>query len=230
MTFFSSFAKRFSKRRRGAEQAYLNDIKLSFECPVLWSSMTGDERIRHCGQCDKNVYNVSEMNRAEAVEFLRNATEETCIQFYRRSDGSVMTEPCPSTIRKLRRATLRKVACVATAIGWFGLAQTALAVDEPAVSDPSGRRTLRLEGSPHACSSHSPRKSHGGLFFPALYPSEDEIKRNCFQSCQDKIRQHFGSVAAIGLLVAAIGLARRRRAIWIAFVGLVAVSTVLGFI
>src|SRR5262249_37506717 len=68
-----------------------------------WDSMVGDERTRFCGQCQKNVYNVSSMSSEEAESFLRSAGGEACIRLYRRADGTVLTSDCSVGVRRRRR-------------------------------------------------------------------------------------------------------------------------------
>jgi hypothetical protein len=57
--------------------------------------MYGDERTRFCGQCKLNVYNLSGMTREEAENLVTNAEGRLCVRFYRRADGTVITENCP---------------------------------------------------------------------------------------------------------------------------------------
>lgn len=48
----------------------LTKVRIASPCRVPFSEMTGDEKIRHCGQCKLNVYNVSEMTEADALRFI----------------------------------------------------------------------------------------------------------------------------------------------------------------
>jgi hypothetical protein len=56
--------------------------------------MQGDDRVRHCGQCQRNVYQLSNLSREEAEALILEKEGELCVQFYRRADGSVVTRPC----------------------------------------------------------------------------------------------------------------------------------------
>lgn len=62
--------------------------------------MPGDEWTRHCGKCDQNVYNLSAMTAPEAEALLERHEGRVCKKLYRRPDGSVLTQRCPSSIRK----------------------------------------------------------------------------------------------------------------------------------
>lgn len=81
----------------------LNDVKVASPCSVPWDSMSGDDRIRHCGQCQMNVYNLSGMTTQDAEQLLGSASQgRMCIRFYRRKDGTIMTDDCPVALKKIR--------------------------------------------------------------------------------------------------------------------------------
>jgi hypothetical protein len=65
--------------------------------------MRGDERVRFCDQCSMNVYNLSDMTRREAEVLLTGAEGRLCVRFYRRADGTVMTNNCPVGLRAIKR-------------------------------------------------------------------------------------------------------------------------------
>lgn len=81
-------------------------------CPVKWSEMEGNARVRHCARCRLNVYNVSEMTTADIERFLL-AGKSACVQLRRRRDGTVVTGDCKQRWRERRsRASLRLIAGV----------------------------------------------------------------------------------------------------------------------
>lgn|GEM_PF-1132399 len=83
----------------------LEDIaKVASPCRVPWSSMSGDDKIKHCRQCKLDVYNLSSMSKDKALDFLAAAEgkERTCISFYRRSDGTIITRDCPQGAARMR--------------------------------------------------------------------------------------------------------------------------------
>src|ERR1700729_1693933 len=51
----------------------LERVAVAAPCSADWSAMTGDDRSRFCGQCEKHVYDVSSMSAEEAEGFLRGA-------------------------------------------------------------------------------------------------------------------------------------------------------------
>lgn len=95
------------------ELPLLAQIDVASPCSADWNAMRGDERVRYCGDCRLNVYNLSAMNREEAEELIRSREGRLCVRYYRRSDGTVLTRDCPIGIRELRRRLVRAVAAMA---------------------------------------------------------------------------------------------------------------------
>jgi hypothetical protein len=56
--------------------------------------MAGNERVRFCGQCQRHVYNLSEMARTEAEALVAEKEGRLCVRFYRRPDGTMLTRNC----------------------------------------------------------------------------------------------------------------------------------------
>lgn len=77
-------------------------LKVATPCRVPWAQMTGDDKVRFCGKCQKNVYNLSTMTRDEAVGLVRAKEGEMCANFYQRPDGTVLTSDCPVGVRRAR--------------------------------------------------------------------------------------------------------------------------------
>ncbi|HEY6339483.1 MAG TPA: carboxypeptidase-like regulatory domain-containing protein [Candidatus Sulfotelmatobacter sp.] len=80
--------------------------------------MTGDNRSRHCAQCNLNVYNFSEMTAAEIEQLIAaSAGQRLCGRLYQRPDGTILTRDCPVGLRaRIRRVSPRLTAALAAAI------------------------------------------------------------------------------------------------------------------
>jgi hypothetical protein len=72
----------------------LEEVVFQTPCTVPWSSMKGDDRVRFCDQCRKNVTNLADMPRAEAEAFLDRTRGSACIQLWKRPDGTIVTSDC----------------------------------------------------------------------------------------------------------------------------------------
>jgi len=82
--------------------------------------MEGDERERLCRQCDKKVYNISNMSKKEAEALLMSNSkgERKCVKFYQRKDGTITTDECPKFLRPVRDQ-YRRAAYAASMISAF---------------------------------------------------------------------------------------------------------------
>lgn len=98
----------------------LSNIKIASPCSQNWEAMIGDNRKRFCGECGLNVYNLSGMTRGEAENLISNAEGRLCVRFYKRSDGSVITEDCPIGWAKIKqRAKIFATAAFSLIVGLF---------------------------------------------------------------------------------------------------------------
>jgi len=80
--------------RAQAKLPILDSIRVASPCTADWNAMTGDERTRHCHKCDKQVFNLSDMTRAEAEALIVEKQGKLCARYYRRSDGTIITSDC----------------------------------------------------------------------------------------------------------------------------------------
>lgn len=115
----------------------LEAVKIASPCNASWDEMKGDDRVRFCGGCEKNVYNLSAMAREEAESLLRAKEGNLCARLYRRADGTVITADCPVGAKRVRRrrlalATVGGAAMTAMAALGIGAART-VTMGEPAV-------------------------------------------------------------------------------------------------
>ncbi len=102
----------------------LDQIRIASPCDVPWDAMKGDDRRRYCDRCELHVHNISAMTRAEAEAFLQSALSaggRVCGTFYRRADGTILTQDCPVGLAALRRRArntgLKVLAVVLTMLG-----------------------------------------------------------------------------------------------------------------
>jgi hypothetical protein len=73
----------------------LENITIASPCPANWDAMYGNDRMRFCSECKLNVYNLSGMSREEAENLVMNAEGRLCVRFFRRKDGTIITQNCP---------------------------------------------------------------------------------------------------------------------------------------
>jgi hypothetical protein len=142
----------------------LENIRIATPCSADWDDMSGDARVRFCGKCEKNVYNLSAMSREEGEALVREKEGRLCVRLYQRADGTVITNDCPVGVRRARlRARVwasisGAAASMALVLGLFGgRARADLTVDgKKNTGDKKPDVTVRVMGG--AVAVHEPEK------------------------------------------------------------------------
>lgn len=127
----------------------LSHVRVASPCPADWDSMIGDERVRFCGQCELNVYNLSAMTKTQAENLIAGTERRLCVRFYRREDGSIITQDCPVGLRAFRRRMSKiRRAAVAAILGFFAGAGGTVALNraENILTGSSSRWPQRTMG------------------------------------------------------------------------------------
>jgi hypothetical protein len=93
-------------------------IEIPLPCHVPWADMTGDDRVRFCGDCRQNVYNVAMFTRAEATRLLNDSSGRVCLRIFRRPDGTVVTDDCRARLRAARKRGLLIFAGTLLVVFW----------------------------------------------------------------------------------------------------------------
>ena len=83
--------------------------------------MTGTDRRRHCSQCDKTVFDLSKLTRAEAEALLAEKGGSLCARYYERTDGTIVMADC-LVCRKRRRLVTAGVVAAAALTGGAAVA------------------------------------------------------------------------------------------------------------
>ncbi|HEX7289229.1 MAG TPA: carboxypeptidase-like regulatory domain-containing protein [Candidatus Angelobacter sp.] len=103
--------------------------------------MAGDERVRFCSECTLNVYNLSEMTRREAEQLIATHEGRLCVRFYRRADGTIITQNCPRGLRVLIQRVSRVAGAALSAIMGLGFAVAQMpqqmSCSQPASKEPA---------------------------------------------------------------------------------------------
>lgn len=94
------------------------ELRIAKPCNQTWTAMTGDDKVRFCQACQKNVYNVGQMSDAEVEELIRRTEGKFCARLYRRTDMRVLTSDCPKGVAAVRRRIGASLAAVAGALAF----------------------------------------------------------------------------------------------------------------
>ncbi len=126
---------RFGQGKKRTALPMLDDVRIASPCSANWSEMQGDAKVRYCGKCEKNVYDLSAMTREEAETTLLAREGELCVRFYRRTDGTLLTQDCPVGVRR-KRMRLAAVLAVASGLTTAAAAFFGLVVEEDECEPP----------------------------------------------------------------------------------------------
>ena len=102
----------------------LDAMSIASPCSADWAQMVGDDKVRYCGKCEKNVFNLSAMTREEAEITVLAKEGDLCVRLYQRHDGTVLTQDCPVGVRRKR---LRLVGALAIGSSLAGAAAALVA-------------------------------------------------------------------------------------------------------
>lgn len=108
----------------------LDNISIATPCSAEWDNMSGTDTIRFCGQCSKNVYDISAMSESEAVSFLAGQQMVPCLKFFRRADDTIIFDNCPAGLRRVRSGVKATVKFVSTVLATLMYSVAAFAKDE----------------------------------------------------------------------------------------------------
>jgi len=127
-----------------AKKRKLDKLQVVSPCSTDWDRMSGDEKKRFCSECNKFVYDFSQMTRrqVEAIDSIHRG--RMCARITRRPDGSLVTLEAPPVHPIVaRRASPVANATLAAILG-LGVPANALNVDASAAqlivrSDADGK-------------------------------------------------------------------------------------------
>jgi hypothetical protein len=100
-----------------AKLPILDNIRVATPCKAAWNEMVGDERVRHCMKCDKDVFNLSQMTREDAESLLREKQGNLCARYFQRADGTIITSDCAVGKQQRRRRRVMAVGAAALLAG-----------------------------------------------------------------------------------------------------------------
>lgn len=95
----------------------LDELTPASPCSAMWEEMAGDDCVRECHTCGRNVYRLDDLSAVEVAELLGRKEGRSRPRLFRRPDGSVLAGDCPEALRRqFRRRMTRLAALGITAI------------------------------------------------------------------------------------------------------------------
>lgn len=84
----SPHARKVHSGSVGKERVQLKQVSVPRHCPESWNGMKGSDKVRLCGTCRTNVYNLSAMSEEEADCIVD--LDEACVRYFYRPDGTIV--------------------------------------------------------------------------------------------------------------------------------------------
>lgn len=92
-------------------------LAVASPCAQKWEAMRGDDRVRFCGACAKNVYRLDDLTTTEVRDLIVAQEGKLCWRFFVRKDGTVLTRDCPVGLRRARQRVVAALAlCMAVVL------------------------------------------------------------------------------------------------------------------
>jgi Carboxypeptidase regulatory-like domain len=92
------------------------DMRIASPCTADWNGMVGDDLVRYCPQCQRDVYNFSELTAVEAERIVMEREGRLCARFYQRADGTTLTKDCPASVRVVVQRVSRLASAALAAV------------------------------------------------------------------------------------------------------------------
>lgn len=108
-------------KKTDAENSVLESICIAMPCSFDWDTMKGNDEVRLCGGCNKNVYNISAMSKKRAEEIL-SGPQLPCIQIVRTQDGRLSHDECPGWLKPLRKGWRKTLGFAVSVLTLFSIA------------------------------------------------------------------------------------------------------------
>jgi hypothetical protein len=84
---------------------FLDKIEVKSPCNENWDEMFGNDEVRFCSHCAKNVHDISAMTRQKAEKLVKESNGNLCVRYVKTPNGKLIS--APQTLTKItRRATI----------------------------------------------------------------------------------------------------------------------------
>ena len=144
----------------------LGVISVASPCKQSWDEMKGNDNVRFCATCSKNVYQLDNLSADEVRALIVAKEGKLCWRFFVRRDGTVLTRDCPVGLRRVRQRMLASIAMACALVmssaalvlrsaGWWGASQTlgscatrwSRSLPTPIKALPGSERTRMMGGA-----------------------------------------------------------------------------------
>ena len=80
-------------------------LTVATPCTADWNAMPGDDRVRSCGDCGRNVYNIAALTRRQVYRLIEtHEGKPPCLRIFRRPDGTIVMRRCLAGVHAAARS------------------------------------------------------------------------------------------------------------------------------
>jgi hypothetical protein len=101
-------------------KTFLDKIDVKTPCNESWDEMIGNDEVRFCSHCAKNVHDISAMTRQKAEKLVKKSNGNLCIRYVKTPTGKLITAPPKFT--QIRRNAIIAASVLATSLTFTTLA------------------------------------------------------------------------------------------------------------
>jgi uncharacterized protein YaaQ len=154
----------------------LDSIQVKTPCTESWDEMTGNDQVRFCSHCAKDVHKISEMTRKQALKLVAKSEGGICVQYRRRSDGRI------DTLKRQFHQITRKTGIAASVLSAsLSISTFALAQSETPTENTTEIVQVDKKESPNGVISGVVTDSNGAVI-PFAFVTLSNEKLNFYQS------------------------------------------------
>jgi hypothetical protein len=122
---------RDERTRAITESEKLSRLAVGSPCEASWDGMAGDERRRHCAQCDQKVFDFERMAPREIAALIEASRGRLCGRITRTPEGRLVTLEPPAPVLPPSSWLTRRVSPTVAAVITALLGLSAVAADAP---------------------------------------------------------------------------------------------------
>jgi hypothetical protein len=123
---------------------FIDNVRVKDPCTQAWDEMVGNDKVRFCTHCAKDVNNLSAMTRKEAVRLVRKSGGSLCIRYVQRPGTKA-----PMFAEQLTQITRRRIPLMAAGVMSASLSLATLTYAQggaaPARNDPIAAKVSECE-------------------------------------------------------------------------------------
>jgi hypothetical protein len=114
-----------------SKKSFIDSITVPVPCTEDWNSMHGNDQVRFCSHCSKNVHNLAVVSRKQATRLVRASGGSLCIQ-YRQDSKTGAPVFAGQPVKIMRRPSSITTGVFVAAMGMSGVTYA----QQPRASEP----------------------------------------------------------------------------------------------